>query len=243
MPIAARIQDLHTCPAHAGGPILPPGAPNVLIGGLPAAQVTNLATCIGPPDSITQGSPSVLICSLGAVRLGDPTAHGGTVSQGFSSVHIGNFGIGGALAFLLRLTQAVNPLNGTINCGQIIDSVVDRLTGENPDSTAVTDQDGTWNQIEQRHQTQIQFGQTFDDAFTQMASQPDGTNAIVGILYKNPDGSYASTSHVVVMTKQDGTTALIEGQGGGSVVLNAADAAAAYGTTSEVGIGIVGANP
>ena len=43
---AARITDMHVCPMvtgivpHVGGPILPPGAVTVLIGGLPAARVT-----------------------------------------------------------------------------------------------------------------------------------------------------------------------------------------------------------
>ena len=41
MPPAARVSDLHTCPMvtgvvpHVGGPILPPGCPTILIGGLP----------------------------------------------------------------------------------------------------------------------------------------------------------------------------------------------------------------
>ena len=45
MPPAARVGDMHTCPMsdgpkpHVGGPILPPGAPTVLIGGMPAARV------------------------------------------------------------------------------------------------------------------------------------------------------------------------------------------------------------
>ena len=46
MPAAARISDFHQCPMqtpgtppipHVGGPIIGPGAPTVLIGGLPAA--------------------------------------------------------------------------------------------------------------------------------------------------------------------------------------------------------------
>jgi uncharacterized Zn-binding protein involved in type VI secretion len=45
MPPAARLTDLHTCPAvtpgvpsvpHVGGPVVGPGVPSVLIGGLPA---------------------------------------------------------------------------------------------------------------------------------------------------------------------------------------------------------------
>ena len=55
---------MHTCPMfdgpkpHVGGPILPPGAPTVLIGGKPAA------------------------------RMGDPTAHGGVIVAGFPGVII-----------------------------------------------------------------------------------------------------------------------------------------------------------
>jgi uncharacterized Zn-binding protein involved in type VI secretion len=40
---------------HVGGPILAPGAPTVLIGGLPAARVTDMAICVGPPDDIVLG--------------------------------------------------------------------------------------------------------------------------------------------------------------------------------------------
>ena len=59
---AARITDMHVCPMvtgtvpHVGGPILPPGEPTVLIGGMPAAVLGDMATCTGPPDSIIAGS-------------------------------------------------------------------------------------------------------------------------------------------------------------------------------------------
>ena len=58
---------MHTCPMvtgtvpHVGGPILPPGEPTVLIGGLPAARVGDMAVCTGPPDTIAAGSGTVLI--------------------------------------------------------------------------------------------------------------------------------------------------------------------------------------
>lgn len=85
MPPAARISDMHTCPMvtgvvpHVGGPILPPGCPTVLIGGLPAARVGDMATCTGPPDTIAKGSATVLIGGPPAARAGDSTAHGGVV--------------------------------------------------------------------------------------------------------------------------------------------------------------------
>jgi uncharacterized Zn-binding protein involved in type VI secretion len=95
MPAAARVSDMHICPLsdgpkpHVGGPILPPGCPTVLIGGLPAARVGDLATCAGPPDSIVLGSATVQIGGMFAARQGDTTAHGGTIAVGYPTVMIG----------------------------------------------------------------------------------------------------------------------------------------------------------
>jgi len=74
---------------HVGGPILPPGCPTVLIGGLPAARVGDMATCAGPPDTIVKGSATVMIGSMPAARLGDNTAHGGVIILGCPTVLIG----------------------------------------------------------------------------------------------------------------------------------------------------------
>ncbi len=95
MPPAARITDMHVCPMttgtvpHVGGPVMPPGAPTVLIGGLPAAAVGDMCTCTGPPDVIVAGSGTVLIGGKPAARLGDSTAHGGTIVAGCATVIIG----------------------------------------------------------------------------------------------------------------------------------------------------------
>ena len=91
---AARMTDMHTCPLinvlvpHVGGPITL-GSVNVLIGNMPAARVTDMAVCVGPPDTIVLGSATVLINSLPAARMGDQTAHGGTIVTGFPQVLIG----------------------------------------------------------------------------------------------------------------------------------------------------------
>lgn len=93
---AARVSDMHVCPMvnpgpvpHVGGPILPPGAPTVLIGKLPAARVSDMAVCVGPPDVIALGSFTVLIGKLPAARMGDSTAHGGAIIMGCPTVLIG----------------------------------------------------------------------------------------------------------------------------------------------------------
>ncbi len=98
MPPAARITDMHTCPMqspnlppipHVGGPVVGPGVPTVLIGKLPAAVLGDNAVCVGPPDSIVKGSASVLIGGRPAARIGDATAHGGSIVLGCMTVIIG----------------------------------------------------------------------------------------------------------------------------------------------------------
>jgi uncharacterized Zn-binding protein involved in type VI secretion len=77
---------------HVGGPILPPGVPTVLIDFLPAATVSSMATCVGPPDVIVKGSMGVMIGGLPAARIGDITAHGGTIVMGSPTCMIGEVG-------------------------------------------------------------------------------------------------------------------------------------------------------
>jgi uncharacterized Zn-binding protein involved in type VI secretion len=86
---------MHVCPMvtgvvpHVGGPILPPCAVTVLVGCLPAARVTDMAVCVGPPDVIVLGSFTVLISNLPAARIGDMTAHGGSIVLGMFTVLTG----------------------------------------------------------------------------------------------------------------------------------------------------------
>lgn len=92
---AARTTDMHVCPMvtgivpHVGGPIIPPCMPTVLTGMLPQARVTDMAVCVGPPDTIVLGSFTVLVGKMPAARLGDMTAHGGTIVLGCFTVLIG----------------------------------------------------------------------------------------------------------------------------------------------------------
>ncbi|KPD02985.1 PAAR domain-containing protein [Moellerella wisconsensis] len=94
---AARMTDMHLCPMvtpapvpipHVGGPILPLPV-TVLIGSIPAATVGQMCLCVGVPDSIVKGSMTVLINQKPAARMGDLTAHGGTIIMGLPSVLIG----------------------------------------------------------------------------------------------------------------------------------------------------------
>jgi uncharacterized Zn-binding protein involved in type VI secretion len=98
MPPAARLTDMHVCPMvtpalppipHVGGPVVGPGVPTVIIAKMPAAVVGDNCVCVGPPDTIVKGSSTVMIGGKPAARLGDTTAHGGSVVVGAPTVMIG----------------------------------------------------------------------------------------------------------------------------------------------------------
>lgn len=75
---------------HVGGPVLGPGIPTVVIMGLPASVVGDSLLCAAPvPDSAVKGSATVMIGGRPSVRVGDTTAHGGSVVVGAFTVIIG----------------------------------------------------------------------------------------------------------------------------------------------------------
>ena len=59
----------------APAPIIPPGATNVMIGGMPAARMGDSCGA----DAIAMGSMTVMIGGVPAARIGDPSAGGGAV--------------------------------------------------------------------------------------------------------------------------------------------------------------------
>ncbi len=92
MPSAARVGD----PTSHPGTVGPPGVPTVLIGGLPAANMTTLHVCSMPPTAgphpptpFALGSATVLIGGAPAVRQGDTSGCGAAVVMGEPTVQIG----------------------------------------------------------------------------------------------------------------------------------------------------------
>ena len=109
---AARIGDMHTCPANNPGPVAHEGGPvamgstNVITGGMPQARVTDPCVCKGPNDMIVMGSATVKVNNLPAARMLDQTAHGGVIVIGCPTVLIGDAGsasvdLGSAAGFAL----------------------------------------------------------------------------------------------------------------------------------------------
>ena len=49
----------------------------------------DMCVCTGPPDIIAKGSATVMIGGKPAARMGDTTAHGGSIVAGLPTVMIG----------------------------------------------------------------------------------------------------------------------------------------------------------
>jgi len=101
---AARVGDTT---AHGGSIVA--GAPTVLIGGMPAARMSDMHVCpmmnpgVPPPPHVGQqilmGSPTVLICGQMAARMGDPVMCSGppdSIMMGCPTVLIGESAAVGA---------------------------------------------------------------------------------------------------------------------------------------------------
>lgn len=74
-PPASRIGDMHTCPLstgpvpHVGGPFVL-GAFTVLTGNMPQSRQGDSLICVGPPDVLAMGMPTVLVGMAGGGGLG-----------------------------------------------------------------------------------------------------------------------------------------------------------------------------
>jgi uncharacterized Zn-binding protein involved in type VI secretion len=92
MPPAARLTDPTSHPGLVAGP----GTATVIIGGLAAASVGDLHTCLMPPTAgphpptpFPKGSANVLIGGRFALRMGDVSGCGATILSGAPTVLIG----------------------------------------------------------------------------------------------------------------------------------------------------------
>ena len=148
----------------------------------------------------------------------------------------------GDVQALQGIANAINPRAGTVNCGWNIDAALARFTGADPDATSTTDMDGTWGEIQQRHNMTFSWGSSFQAAFDAVQAGGPGTAAVVGIGYSGGGGA-----HVVTMVNQNGTVAIIEGQDWGNedpreVITDPARANERYNGDggSNVGWGLVG---
>jgi hypothetical protein len=108
------------------------------------------------------------------------------------------------------------------------------------DATAPAEQDGTFPQIEDRLNVKIEWGQSLDKAYQDVAAGGDGTIGVIGIAYS--DGQNA---HVVIIANDHGTVGIVEGQDWGNgkgrgVITDPKRANARYNSDgrSNIGIGI-----
>jgi uncharacterized Zn-binding protein involved in type VI secretion len=92
---SSRLFDMHVCPAftgpvpHVGGPITGPGNPTVITFSMVQSKQTDLCVCVGPPDTVVMGAPTVQTLGLPLTRITSNCAHGGMVVLGAPTVLVG----------------------------------------------------------------------------------------------------------------------------------------------------------
>jgi len=74
---------------HVGGPVVGPGAKSVLLEHVAGCVVGDACTCATGPDTTFEASSSVMYEGKYAVRVGDLTAHGGSITAGAAKVFVG----------------------------------------------------------------------------------------------------------------------------------------------------------
>ncbi len=92
MPAAARVGDV----TNHGGTIVGPGTPTVMVGGQPAAVMTDMHACAIPPVTphppatpFIMGSATVMIGGKPALRTSDACGCGAMAAVGCPTVMIG----------------------------------------------------------------------------------------------------------------------------------------------------------
>lgn len=174
---------------HVGGPILPPGAPTVLIDFLPAATVTNMATCVGSPDMIAMGSTGVLINFLPAARLGDPTVHGGVIVLGSPTCIIGEMG---------------SPSPGAAGMGGVV-------AGLAASGVTAKDMAAQASALAQMRAAAIADSSTFEthgldnDAADRYLSTPEGEEFLDALSSADPNASYDAIRARAVLQLKTGS--------------------------------------
>jgi len=165
---AARIMDMHVCPLqtppipipHVGGPIVQPipGKP-CLIGGMPAAGSGSICTCVGPPDSIICFG-NVLVNNIPLAKMGDSTAHGGSIVIGCTTVLVG----AGAMNPSAIAGMASEAMAAASEVGAQMESVMNEVTAANDELNALLEQ-GNLSEADQTRLNSLQddYGDTIND--------------------------------------------------------------------------------
>lgn len=206
---------------HVGGPLLPPGLPTVVIGGLAASRATDRALCVGPPDFLVVGSSTVLIGGQMAARLNDPTMHQGKIVAGVGTVLIGGAAAGATLGNPAGAAAIFPGQQTAQNCGvQSAQQLVHAATGTNvseadmldravtqgwagddanPSERGGTSPDGRESILEDRGVPAHQEAQSREN-LTQAVAERRGviTSHDAGALWNDP--AYAGGGHAVTVT-------------------------------------------
>ncbi len=116
------------------------GSPTVLIGNMPAARMGDMAICVGPPDTIVMGCPTVLIGEAGGGGAGAAGAAVGASASSFAVKTKRRGGLLGAIVGGIVGAVVVAVAGAAIGGlpGAIVGGVVGAMTGAAAGAREVT---------------------------------------------------------------------------------------------------------
>ena len=164
---AARLTDMHVCPLvngivpHVGGPIIGPGVPNVLIGGLPASVVGDQAICVGPPDTVLMGANNVLVSNRPlSLTISSTLSHGGSkIVMGCFTVMVNNPAGNAASAASAAAAGAAEAASAAAEAAEVMAEVT-----EAAERLEELQEAGNLSESEQNELAQLneEYGETID---------------------------------------------------------------------------------
>lgn len=215
-------------------------SPNTIVGGIPMPSLTGMAVGkafgamfkgLGKLKNLGKAADDI------AEEAAEAASRPGALSRpmGFEDEITEQFAVPEQVLGhreLLDIAQSVNPNNGTVNCGHIIDAVEGRLSGRSPNQIALTmKEDGHWHEISDRFGGSKFIDSSYDEAF-EFVSRKEGRRVLLGIQHQG------GSSHVVVLANNKGAVGIVEGQGGGGVFTSPQAAQNAYPTTEKVMVSV-----
>jgi len=105
-----------------------------------------MCLCVGPPDFIVQGSPTVFIGMMPAARISDLTAHGGVIVTGWPTVLIGESGGGppGAVPMTAPRSEKRPDLEAIANDPEVAKAINEAWNNSNPNGPGKKQEKGFW---------------------------------------------------------------------------------------------------
>lgn len=108
---------------------------------------------------------------------------------------------------LLATAKVLNPTNSDTNCSHIVEAIVARVHGIDPEAVAPAAGIRTLEEVQDLFKADFKFDTNFYQAFNAMRDTPEGTIGLLTMIPKKP-----GMGHVVAIINHKGNPAIVEAQ-------------------------------